>query len=48
MPVVVRAGHSAFLSLEGPVQRLGPTGVFTVLLEQPKLAPWSLVMKSSE
>ena len=44
-PVVVMAGHSAFLSLDGPAHRIGPTGVFDVLLEQPKVVPWSLVMK---
>jgi len=28
--VVVIAGHSAFVSLDGPVHRIGPTGVFAV------------------
>jgi hypothetical protein len=39
------AGHSAFESFEGPVHRKGPTGVDTVVLVQPNVRPWSLVMK---
>jgi len=38
------AGHSAFLSLDGPVQVIGPNGVLVTPVVQPKLRPWSELM----
>ena len=35
LPLVVMAGHSAFLSLEGPVHVIGPTGVLVTPVVQP-------------
>jgi hypothetical protein len=34
-PLVVMAGHSAFLSLDGPVHVIGPTGVLVAPVVQP-------------
>jgi hypothetical protein len=35
LPLVVTAGHSAFLSLDSPVQSIGPNGVFVSPVVQP-------------
>src|SRR5271154_4223272 len=39
LPLVVMAGHSAFLSFDGPVQVIGPIGVLVTPVVQPKLWP---------
>ena len=44
LPLVVRAGHSAFLSFDGPVQVIGPNAACVTPVVQPKLVPWSEVM----
>ena len=39
------AGHSAWRLPDGPVHSSVPTAVRTGVAGQPKLLPWSLVMK---